>query len=119
MERKDDKQAADWAKQVKARDNYVCQMCGKYGIYLHSHHLNSYSDFVEQRYDINNGITLCFSCHENFHAAFGKGHNTKFQFLQFCKIYSSIKQTLAKNNGGGSNRESSPDEEDDSEEYDE
>lgn len=120
MDRKDDKEAIAWAKKVKQRDEYICQLCGKYGVYLHSHHLNSYSDFEKQRYDLNNGVTLCHTCHSSFHDLYGKGHNTKFQFLQFIKIYKTMKEILVKNNDGqGSSKESSVDEDETIEENDE
>ena len=41
---------------------------------LNAHHLDSYHDHKELRYDINNGITLCKSCHREFHKYIG-GNN--------------------------------------------
>lgn len=87
FERWDDPQAVEWAKNIKIRDNYICQICHKYGIPLNSHHLNSWDLFIEQRYDLDNGITLCVKHHEMFHHIFGKGRNTIFQYLQFKKTY--------------------------------
>ena len=84
-ERWNDAAAVEWAKQIKARDNYTCQLCGRYGIPLNSHHLNSWDAFEDQRYDLNNGLTLCVRCHDRFHNVYGRGKNTRFQFLQFKK----------------------------------
>jgi 5-methylcytosine-specific restriction endonuclease McrA len=50
---------------------------------MNSHHLNSYNDHEELRYEITNGITLCTACHKNFHKIYGKGWNTHEQFLSF------------------------------------
>lgn len=53
-----------WAKAVKRRDNYTCQRCGchsKRG--MHAHHIWSFAEFPEKRYDIDNGVTLCAQCH--------------------------------------------------------
>ena len=91
-----DKRHIRWAKDVKARDNYECQICRATNVYLHSHHLNSYDVFVNQRYDINNGITLCFRCHTEFHLIFSKGRNTKFQFEQYKKSIEIFKKVLLK-----------------------
>lgn len=92
FERWNDPLAVEWAKRVKVRDNYICQLCYKYGIPLHAHHLNSWNTFVNQRYELYNGITLCTKHHELFHHIYGKGNNTKFQFLQFKKSVDLFKK---------------------------
>lgn len=53
-----------WMTAVKKRDGYKCQHCGKgKEAYLIAHHIKPYNEFVESRYDVDNGITLCMSCH--------------------------------------------------------
>jgi len=52
-----------WRKQVFERDNYTCKICGVRGGVLHADHIKPFSLFTELRYDINNGRTLCISCH--------------------------------------------------------
>ena len=49
------------------RDEYTCQECGQVGGKLNSHHIKSWIHFLESRYDINNGETLCLSCHYEAH----------------------------------------------------
>jgi len=39
-----------WAKAVKERDNYICQICFKYDIEIHAHHIFSWDAFVDKRY---------------------------------------------------------------------
>ena len=56
-----------WSRDVLKRDDYTCVFCGKRGGNLHAHHLKSFSDFSEIRYELNNGITLCVSCHAKVH----------------------------------------------------
>lgn len=98
-ERWNDAAAVEWAKQIKARDNYTCQLCRRYGIPLNSHHLNSWDAFEDQRYDLNNGLTLCVRCHDRFHNIYGRGKNTKFQFKQFEKsvaLFRAVNEKLVK-----------------------
>lgn len=61
-----------WRNRVLERDNYTCQKCRTVatsgdGIYLHVHHVKSVSEYPELILDINNGTTLCLSCHEQEH----------------------------------------------------
>ena len=49
-----------WAKEVKKRDQGVCRLqnenCMGYKVV---HHILRWADYPEERYNINNGITLC------------------------------------------------------------
>jgi hypothetical protein len=53
-----------WRKQVFERDNYTCQRCNKKGSQLQADHIKPFCNFKELRFDINNGRTLCKSCHK-------------------------------------------------------
>ena len=97
FDRNQDKKFVKWAKQVKKRDNFTCQICSKGNVYLNSHHMNSWDTFVEERYNLNNGITLCQEDHERFHSIYGKGHNTKHQFEEFKNTIELLKK-IARNN---------------------
>lgn len=61
----------DWRNSVFIRDNYLCQKCLENG-YLHAHHILSFDDYVNLRYDTDNGITLCASCHRLFHLRYNE-----------------------------------------------
>ena len=52
-----------WRESVFMRDEYTCQICYKKGVKLHADHIKPFAYFVEQRFDINNGRTLCVDCH--------------------------------------------------------
>ena len=73
-----------WINSVYKRDNYICQVTGKRGL-IHAHHLEAWNSNKELRYDIDNGITLLFSVHSEFHKKYGKGNNTREQFKEFIK----------------------------------
>lgn len=85
-----------WRKGVYERDNYTCQCCRtrKSGVF-NAHHLNGYNWDRENRFNIDNGVTLCEDCHKDFHSKYGYGHNTKEQFnkwiLKNRKNYSILK----------------------------
>lgn len=59
-----------WAALVKERDK-KCTVCGS--VYdLHAHHIKPYKNHPELRLDVNNGTTLCGSCHRDWHKKNGK-----------------------------------------------
>jgi 5-methylcytosine-specific restriction endonuclease McrA len=68
-----------WRKAVFERDNWTCRRCGDrngrgHEVYLEAHHIKSFADFPELRYDINNGETLCSVCHNKETALAMKGN---------------------------------------------
>jgi len=80
-----------WRSSCFKRDNFTCQVCGGIGGNILAHHLNNFSDFVELRFAIDNGITLCKSCHIKFHKFYGLRNNTGEQLDEFIKTYGTIK----------------------------
>lgn len=72
-----------WREEIYKHDNYTCQCCGKKGGRLNAHHLNGYNWCKEERINIQNGVTLCDKCHNEFHFIYGKGNNTEEQFKQY------------------------------------
>jgi hypothetical protein len=61
------KQYQDWRKAVFERDNFTCQDCGQRGGKLEAHHIKTFKKYPKLRYILENGITLCRSCHMKRH----------------------------------------------------
>jgi len=85
----------EWRENVFKRDNYICQCCGdNKGGNLNAHHILNFSDYIELRFDVNNGITLCDKCHNlnkhgSFHHTYGTKNNTKEQLEEYIQRYKS------------------------------
>ena len=73
---------AYWVQQILSNYNYTCYNCNKKGD-LNAHHLYSWKDYPNLRYDTNNGVCLCKKCHFQFHTIYGRGNNTKEQFIEW------------------------------------
>jgi hypothetical protein len=76
---------SEWRASVYQRDNYECACCGERGGRLNAHHLDGYSWCVERRTDVTNGVTLCSTCHKDFHNLYGNRHNTESQYNQWLR----------------------------------
>lgn len=57
----------DWRLAVFTRDNFTCTSCGKTNTRLNAHHIKPFSTHPDLRTDVDNGITLCESCHLEVH----------------------------------------------------
>lgn len=53
----------EWRRLVLERDNHNCVMCGEQNKRLVVHHIKSFMDNPDLRFDIDNGRTLCDKCH--------------------------------------------------------
>jgi hypothetical protein len=57
-----------WRQSVFERDNFTCQYCGKRkGQRLAAHHIQSFIDCPEDRFNVDNGVTFCNGCHVHLH----------------------------------------------------
>jgi len=52
-----------WQISIYKRDKYRCQLCGGSNN-LNANHIKRFSEYPELRFEISNGITLCFNCHK-------------------------------------------------------
>lgn len=62
----DDPVYKDWRKKVLNRDRYKCQMpgCKRKGRRMQVHHIQKWSTASSLRFEVSNGITLCWDCHK-------------------------------------------------------
>lgn len=81
-----DKKYIPWRMAVLERDYFTCQKCKQYLNKLEAHHIYNFSDHIHLRYEVENGITLCEKCHNNFHRIYGKQYNNKYQLDEFLRI---------------------------------
>lgn len=60
-----------WSTSVKQRDDYTCQHCHTDLLFEESkaHHIVAKSNFPQYAFDLDNGITLCHTCHMIEHHA--------------------------------------------------
>lgn len=72
-----------WRIGVLRRDNWTCQECGRRGGLLQAHHIKSWVDYPELRYEVSNGKSLCPQCHTDEHGFRVRG-------LKTCPICSKI-----------------------------
>jgi len=77
-----------WRGAVFGRDNKACQKCHEVGREIHAHHILPWSKFPEVRFDVDNGITFCKSCHQRYHSAYRLAecnHKTIAEFLSLSE----------------------------------
>lgn len=94
FDRKEDFMFLRWAAAIKKRDRYTCQICDRRGVELNSHHINGWNWCIEDRYSMDNGITLCREHHDEFHKLYGHGDNTEEQFEEYKKTCEMILRSI-------------------------
>ena len=72
-------------KQCFEKANYTCDISGVRGIKLNAHHLESFCDNKELRFELDNLVCISEKLHKLFHKKHGKGNNTKEQYEEFKK----------------------------------
>lgn len=54
-----------WREAVFKRDDWTCVWCGKVGGELNADHIKTFAEYPALRFAIDNGRTMCVSCHKN------------------------------------------------------
>jgi hypothetical protein len=71
-----------WRKICMERDNYKCTDCGVGG-YLQVHHIKELAKYPELAYVVDNGKTVCISCHQKIHGTtYGKLTNKQVKEIK-------------------------------------
>jgi len=57
------KKYEEWRGDVFSRDKHTCRKCGQVGGSLEAHHIKSFANYPDLRFELENGITYCERCH--------------------------------------------------------
>jgi len=91
-----------WRFYIYARDNYTCQKCGKKKgeVTINAHHIvTKGSSGFAGKFDIDNGVTLCYYCHRHesgkYYVEFGDWNkaylkNKGLDFYELKNKYSEV-----------------------------
>lgn len=71
----------EWSRLVKNKDWWKCNVC-KGTKQLQAHHLINFTN-EENRFIVDNWITMCRICHNQFHKEYWRFNNTPEQFQEF------------------------------------
>ena len=74
-----------WQKACLKRDCYKNQKPSISGGRLEVHHILSFADYPELRFEISNGVTLSQKAHKEFHKKYGRKNNTREQLSEFLR----------------------------------
>ena len=78
-----------WKASVKEHFGSHCFLCGSTEN-IHVHHVESFREHPELRYNVQNGVCLCKKCHFNYHILFLGGVHvpaTKESFTRYMEWY--------------------------------
>jgi hypothetical protein len=65
----------NWRRSVYIRDEYTCQECRHKNVRIVAHHIKPFAEFIDLRFDVDNGITLCRNCHARLELSLRQGDN--------------------------------------------
>ena len=83
-----------WRESVLDRDDDTCQSCNVKSEKLEAHHIDSWKEHKDDRFNIDNGVTLCKTCHKACHSYHKRCHHflaTYKLFYEWMAKYSVIK----------------------------
>lgn len=81
-----------WRLSVYQRDKFRCRKCGQKVCRhrkINAHHIRSWANYPTLRYNVNNGITLCYTCHK---AMF----QNEDAYIQMCMTLLANKELFVK-----------------------
>lgn len=74
-----------WREEVFCRDDFTCQICKLKSVkgvkaVLNANHIKKFADYPEERFNVDNGITLCVDCHRHI-TGYEEEHEELFTFI--------------------------------------
>lgn len=78
MRNYDDPAYKKFRKDVLKRDKFTCKMCRGKKKKVYVHHIRKWASASSLRYEVSNGITLCYNCHKE---VTGKEHHYESYLL--------------------------------------
>ena len=78
MRNYDDPAYKKFRKDVLKRDKFTCKMCKTKKKKVYVHHIRKWASASSLRYEVSNGITLCYNCHKE---VTGKEHHYESYLL--------------------------------------
>ena len=72
-----------WRSNVFKADDCACQRCGEREGKLIAHHINSFAKYKDLRFEVDNGATLCVTCHKEFHDTYGLFEFTYIDYFEW------------------------------------
>lgn len=69
----------DFIESIKKRDSHKCVRCGTKKEKLYTHHIKPWKEYPKLRFEPENLVTICFSCHMWVHSK----RNTKREYLHY------------------------------------
>lgn len=82
-----------WRVSVIRRDK-KCVACGSLKK-RQAHHLEDGSHNSDLRFDVDNGVTLCYKCHMAFHTMYKKSYRVKCtqdDFINYMDLYRFVEK---------------------------
>lgn len=76
----------NWRDSVREKYSYKCvisENLNKKDDKIKIHHLNGFNWDIKNRFNVDNGVCLSSSIHDEFHQIYGNGNNTREQFEEF------------------------------------
>lgn len=68
LKRYHDNKDAQWSREVRMKDGYICRDCGELErSLLQAHHIKQKAQFPELAHNLDNGRCLCLLCHSKQH----------------------------------------------------
>lgn len=79
-------EAKDWKRAVLRRDGYRCVACGLHNNKLEVDHIRPFSLYPALRFDLDNGRTLCKSCHGHYGALVFEGRVVREASFAYAEL---------------------------------